>query len=355
MFQRKYLIFLAVLILAAFAWTGGWFWLADKLRSDIANFVAAQHKNGIVLGWSDMTISGYPIRFDTTFEEPQGQWTNADTRILWTGANTSIRPFIEGPGIVSFDAPGQHQFRIQGNGADVLINTDTGTLEGRLAFDKSGQPFGLQGRAAPFTAGINGVPVIAIAETAFDWERRTSLSTGSEIHPDSVGETLSVILEQIDLTKLPIEAGVTDTLGQTIQTLTSRAALRGPLDPASVDAANLTRWRDAGGTLEVETFNLVWGPLRIAGNGTLTVDQALQPVGAFSARVSGLDKLLDVLEARGQIQRQQTALARIALAVLMRTPANGGPPEASLPITIQDRLLSIGPIPLTKLEPIAWK
>ena len=82
--------------------------------------------------------------------------------------------------------------------------------------------------------------------------------------------------------------------------------------------------------------------------------RSLQPVGAFSARISGLDKLIDLLEQRGQVGKQQAAIARIAMAVLNRSPANGGPPEARVPVTIQDRVVSIGPVPLVQLDPIVW-
>ncbi|MDE0780164.1 MAG: DUF2125 domain-containing protein [Alphaproteobacteria bacterium] len=354
MFQRKYLIFLAVLVLVVLAWTAGWFWLADKLRNDIASFVEAQAENRIVLNWSGMKIAGFPIRFDTSFATPQGRWTKVDRSIFWRGADTSIRLFTEGPGIVSFSAPGQHSFRVLENDNDLLIDINAEVFKGRLEFDKSGRAVSLRGRAAPFQASIDGGPVVTIAETAFDWGHKNGESSKGEIYPDTAGDTLSVVLEQIDLTALLIKTGVLKTLGTKIETLSSRVALHGSLNPSAINLENLTRWRDAGGTLEVETFKLAWGALHVAGKGTMTVDQALQPVGSFSAQVAGLDKLLNLMESRGQIGRQRAAIARIALAVLTRTPASGGPPEATVPITIQDRMLSIGPIPLMKLDHIVW-
>ena len=84
------------------------------------------------------------------------------------------------------------------------------------------------------------------------------------------------------------------------------------------------------------------------------MDDALQPVGAFTAQIAGLDRLIDLLEKSGQMRRQQAAIARIALAVLTRAPANGGPPQARVPVSIQNRQLSIGPIPVLRLPVIAW-
>jgi hypothetical protein len=354
MFQRKYLIFLAALMLAALAWTAGWFWLENKLRNDIVGFVEAQAKNGMILDWSGINISGFPIRFSTSFKNPQAQWTIADRRVFWTGADISIRPFIEGPEIASFRSPGRHNFHILKNNNDLLIDINARDFEGRLYFDKLAHAVGLRGRAAPFTISLNGSPEITIAEATLNWARTNGATAEGGIYPDSAGDSISMVLKQIDLAALLIDPGVVQTLGTKIRTLSSQVALRGALDPRSTETESLTSWRNAGGTLEVENFNLIWGPLRIAGNGTLTVDQTLQPAATFSARVAGLDQLLYLLEGHGKIGQQQAAIARIALAVLTPAPANGAPPEASVHITIQDRVLSIGPIPLMKIDPIVW-
>lgn len=354
MFQRKYLLFLATLIVIALAWTGGWFWIADKLRADIEAFADAQRADGVVLDWMDLRVSGYPIRFDTTFQSPSASWPTPERDIAWTGADTAIRPFVEGPGVVSFRAPGEHLITVSEAGLNLQLVADADDLQGRLSFDNNGDVTGLRGRAAPLALTIDDGPAVQLAAAAFDWERRNGKTPSDDIHPDGIGDSLSLILDQIDLAQLPLGPGVTQTLGTTIEKFAGQIDLRGPLEPESISSENLARWRDAGGTLEVESLTLDWGPLRIAGDGTLTVDQALQPVGAFAARVSGLDLLLDLLEERGQIRSQQAAIARIALAVLTRRPADGGPPEASVPVTIQNQVLSIGPVPLIKLETAVW-
>jgi hypothetical protein len=84
------------------------------------------------------------------------------------------------------------------------------------------------------------------------------------------------------------------------------------------------------------------------------VDDALQPVGAFTAQIAGLDRLVSLLEKTGRMRPQQAAIARITLAVLTRAPANGRPPQVRLPVSIQNRQLSVGPIPLLRLPIINW-
>jgi hypothetical protein len=358
MFQRKYLVFLAATFLLALLWTGGWFWLANKLRTDIDNFVVQERTNGVNLEWDRLRISGFPIRFDTTFTSPRGELTNDEQIILWTGADTAIRPFAEGAGIVSFRAPGEHRFERRFQQRDKAVAgslvTRSEDFQGRVEFDNSGRLRGLRGQAEPLQLSLDNGPNIAIARAAFNWSNATIPGGTDALHPDPLGQSVAMIVTGIDLTALPLDRDVVKTLGPTIENLSGRLALRGQLNPTRITAENLAQWRDAGGTLEVENLELRWGSLRFAGSGTLSVDDKLQPVGAFSARVSGLNQLIEMLEQRGQIGPQQAAIARIAVAVLTRNPANGGPPEAKVPVTIQDRVVSIGPVPLLKFDPVNW-
>lgn len=354
MFQRKYLIFLSVLLLLALAWLGGWFWMADRLRADIGAFVETQKSNGMTITWENLEISGFPIRFDTEFLAPAARLDSVDRTVIWAGADTTIRPFIEGPGAVSFRAPGQHRVELREPALDLFIQSQSDELTGRLGFDSNGQIHALRGLAVPFDLQINGQERVGIARAAFDFERQPETGAADAIHPDPVADSLAVVLDQIDLSDLAIDNDIAKTLGTEITQFAGKLSLRGLLDTGAISPDTLARWRDAGGTLEIESLALIWGPLRLAGDGTLALDNDLQPVGAFSARISGLDTLIDLLEERGQMRKQQAAMARIAIAVLTRTPANGGPPEARVPVTIQDRVISIGPVPLLQLDPIVW-
>jgi len=354
MFQRKYLIFLTFLLLLAFAWAAGWFWMADRLRADIVDFAEIQKSNGVTLSWEKLRISGFPIRFDTDFTAPQARLDNVDRTITWTGADASIRPFIEGPGVVSFRAPGQHNLDIREPGFDLSIKSQSDELAGRLGFDNSGEVNALRGLAEPFDLVINRRDQIGIRRAAFDFEKLSVTETNDTIHPDPVAAKLALVLDGIDLSALSLNDDIVDSLGSEILRAAAELSLRGSLEADTISPRTLARWRDSGGTVEIENLELVWGPLRFAGDGTLALDNALQPVGAFSARISGLDKLIDLLEQRGQVGKQQAAIARIAMAVLNRSPANGGPPEARVPVTIQDRVVSIGPVPLVQLDPTVW-
>ena len=114
----------------------------------------------------------------------------------------------------------------------------------------------------------------------------------------------------------------------------------------------LLRWRDEGGVLDVGALKMDYGPLALSGSGTAALDEAGQPVAAFAAQVSGLFQLIDALRARGDMGRGEAIAAKLALGVLGGTPDRQAP--LNLPLTLQDRVLSVGPVALTQISEIHW-
>ncbi|MBS27845.1 MAG: hypothetical protein CL566_02815 [Alphaproteobacteria bacterium] len=354
MIQRKYLIFVAGLLVIAAAWTAGWFWLAQKVEADIAEFAARGGAETVELAWDSVSISGFPVRLNARLEKPRGVWSEDGRKIAWTGANAVIGFFSEGRDTVSFEAPGTHEFNIRHAGARFNVDTQSDDLRGRVDFGGDGRMHGLRGLATGVAIRINDTGSAAIGSIAFDWSQADGTPTPASVHPEDVGQTVAFVLSEIDIADSNLDPNVSRILGSRIARFAGDLSLRGAIEPGDINPVTLSRWRDAGGTLELENVDVSWGPLRLAGEGTLALDQALQPVGAFTARVTGLDRLIDVLEQTGEMRPQQAAIARIALAVLTRAPAGGGPPEARVPVAIQNSVVSIGPVSLLKLAPIAW-
>lgn len=61
---RRWLLWLAALVLVLFAiYSGGWFYLADRLKSEADQAVARLGSKGIAAGCANLTVSGYPMSF----------------------------------------------------------------------------------------------------------------------------------------------------------------------------------------------------------------------------------------------------------------------------------------------------
>ncbi|MDF3215737.1 DUF2125 domain-containing protein [Mesorhizobium sp. M7A.F.Ca.CA.001.09.2.1] len=62
--KRRRLIWLAAFIVVLFAlYSGGWFYLADRVRSEADKAVATLNKNGVEAGCANLQVSGYPLSF----------------------------------------------------------------------------------------------------------------------------------------------------------------------------------------------------------------------------------------------------------------------------------------------------
>ena len=114
-------------------------------------------------------------------------------------------------------------------------------------------------------------------------------------------------------------------------------------------------WRDWGGVLTVQSLNLHWGPLTLNGAAELGLDQQLQPEGQGEAHVGGWAEALDALARTGSVQ---TGVAQTAKAVLALSahPDQGDATGQTLelPFTLQNSTLSVGRIPLMRVNEIVW-
>jgi aryl carrier-like protein len=140
-------------------------------------------------------------------------------------------------------------------------------------------------------------------------------------------------------------------IGDRLQQVAIEGRVMGAL-PVGRITDSLSRWRDDGGTVELARLAADWGPLAVAGNGTLALDDALQPLFAASTAVRGYDQAIDAAVAGGYLAPGQAASAKIVLGA-MAQPADGGP-TVKVPLTIQDRVLSVGPLRLLQLPRIEW-
>jgi len=152
----------------------------------------------------------------------------------------------------------------------------------------------------------------------------------------------------------PAFAAAAGVLGREIAEFTGAAALSGPWPRGPDAAAQGAAWRDGGGSLQARGLSLVWGPLRATAEATLTLDEALQPMGAGTLRVTGGGAAIDAAAASGWLPAGGVAAASLMLRMLERAPEGGGAPEVVLPATLAGRTLSVARIPVASLPAWVW-
>ena len=113
-------------------------------------------------------------------------------------------------------------------------------------------------------------------------------------------------------------------------------------------------WNNASGVLEFDQLDVAWGPLGLSAKGTIGLNTQLQPEGAFSGKVEGLDNAIDILVTNGVIEQRQQAILRSSISVLSRPSGSIGTSPPIVPISVQGGGLYLGPVRILTIPPIVW-
>jgi hypothetical protein len=166
---------------------------------------------------------------------------------------------------------------------------------------------------------------------------------------------MQLALEAEGVVLAPGMASAADArFGRDIAALSIDLALTGPIPPAGLPRSRAEAWRDSGGTFELRSGGLRWGPVTASAAATLALDEDLQPMGAGTLRVAGAADALGALAEAGLIGRRAANTARAMLPLLARQPAGGGAADVEVPLTIEARTLAVARIPVLRVQPLEW-
>lgn len=124
------------------------------------------------------------------------------------------------------------------------------------------------------------------------------------------------------------------------------------LDPALHLKDALNNWFRSTGTAELDLLKLTWGALKLESQGTLSVDENLQPILALSAEVQDMPGVLNALVVKKIISKKILSLVNFAVHALSHKNEEKGVQKFS--VTLQDGELSLGPVPLVQDLKIQW-
>ncbi len=336
---------LVVLAALSIAYVVFWLFMAGELRDGVARWSEARRAEGYTVLFSRLRISGFPFVLRLDLERPGLGAPDGGVPWTWEGerAVAEMRPWNLRH--VDIDLSGAHTLGLVVAGRPVTYTGMAGNLTGVLVMAgawPSSAEIHIKDLDLSTADGAERVVVKRADLTA----RRTVGKTS-----DDPGSTLDVRLRAEDV-RVPERLSL--PLGNHLARLTVVAGLLGPI-PAGPWPQSLATWRDEGGTVEVERLGITYGPLSAQATGTVALDGDMQPIGAFTAKVQGFRETVDALRKRGLVRRRDAVTAKLVLGALARTPKGGGPPTLNLAITVQNRTLFAGPVPLARLPAVDWK
>jgi hypothetical protein len=320
-----------------------WHWMAGRLEDGFTAWAQLRRAQGWQLEHGPPARGGWPFAATLTLPQfrlegghatlPGGMTWQAETLVL------RLRP----PRLdrLQLDLAGQHRLRL--GTAEWPVSAEQ--LHGTLPLEQDVLPseLRLEGEGLRFGSGAETLSL-----------RTLQLALATRISAIE-GEPAVTLRGAADDLTLPDAAGpALATLGRTIGSVMVEAALSGPVPPGRTPAARAAAWRESGGALDLRSLALRWGPVAATTTATLTLDEALQPMGAATLRLSGGAEALDAAAAAGLMPPRTAATARGFVQLLSRTPPEGGPPELEVPLTLENRTLSLARIAMARLPSWHW-
>ncbi|MEQ9640096.1 MAG: DUF2125 domain-containing protein [Alphaproteobacteria bacterium] len=332
--RLRYYLLLGVLGLGIAGYVGYWFFAADQVRGGIDAWAAEHRARGLEIAYGEPQISGFPWRLIVEIDDPSIAMPLHPAQPRWSAPRIAAVAQPWNFRQVLIDLAGAHDigFTQRGTRREMSLAVP----EGRAGYvaDPAGQ---MQRLSIDLTQPTLEEPATGLKAQA----ARVQLHLRPGQSPD-VNLELASSAEQLSAQGLgPMP------FGQVIDKLALESKLRGVIDGPSPDAA-LAAWRDAGGTVDIDRLLLLWGDLQLETSGTLALDEALRPLGALTARMTGQNAVIDLAVAKGQMSTGAGSAAKAALGVL--AAAGGG--VLSVPVRMQDGALFIGPAKVARLSPV---
>jgi len=327
-----------VLVIGIALYTAYWWIAAGKIEEAAAQWRDAVRAQKLDVSWQAMRVTGYPFAF--RLELTQAAVKNSATlpvvALQTPVLSATIRPWDFGA--AWFDAP---------DGLAVAVGPDTLPIAKIAAERGSGAAArGGDGRIALWLSLHQAKADAGLTVSAGALQVWAILPGKAPPTHQEAGLAVAALLQ--DLTPPLAPPG----LKNTVDAIGFGVTLKGALPPGNLAQA-AAKWRDDGGTLELDHLDLHWDNLRVMASGTMALDNELQPVGALSVAVAGFDQLLNVLVATGRVKPSDARVARLALA-FMAKPGPDGRAEIATSLSIQNGQMFFGPARLGPAPRIDW-
>ncbi len=301
-----------------------WAWLAGRMETELAGWVAERRAQGWQVQHGTPQRGGWPWAVRLTMPavqlaEPGG--------LGWQGETLALSLALPLPRHLALAASGS-QALVAGPARLPFRAT---SLTGSVPL--AGHPVRLQAEAV--RAEVVGGPLLL---------RRAALVLPQE-------GAFDLALEGLAPPGLPPAALA---LGPEVQFMGIQGMLTAPLPTGATPAMQAAAWRNAGGRLDLRALDLTWGPVQAGAQGELALDAALQPTGRLTLTLAGLREGLAALSAAGVIEPGNARTLLALGSMLQRTPPEGGPPSLRLPLVLRDRTLAVAGFTLMKLAPVVW-
>ena len=342
--NKKLLFFFSFVLIFVIVLTGWWFinfYFAKDFHQKIQQRLSNQ---GITFSIRKHVITGYPFYVENIFYNvnlllPKDSNKTFAVSSLYVEKLVIVYP-VWNPDDLSFSISGSSKFTLKEESKTFLTNQDS--LEGKIVFNKMKEANLLLKK---FQLAIENEKKLLFIE-----EFRLSVNQFFLNKKSDTGEHFKVVFNFLSpdyylIKRIFAHANIESFQGQ--------ININGFL-PLKEFPDSIQNWSQAGGFVEIKNFLLKVSGLESILNGSLTLDQNLQPLLVSTLKIKGYHSLLDEMGRSQTINPKTKALGNIILNFFSRSNATDEGSTIQIPLTIQDQWLSLGSFKVKKISSINW-
>ncbi|MDG1430624.1 MAG: DUF2125 domain-containing protein, partial [Paracoccaceae bacterium] len=312
--------FAILVIVAAIAWSGYWFWSASVQKAAIEGWFDNRRSGGWVADFSDLTVKGFPNRLDTTLTAPR--LGDPDVGVIWE------TPFLQ---LFRLSYNAKHLIAVLANEQTIKTSTrEIGVTTSDL-------------RASLEIEDLNTVTperFILVAED-FKLETTDDRTLGIDVAQISAEATAHP-----NTYRLALDArGLKGALPGWIESDTNNAIDRITVDlevqlSGPINLAHTTQLQPESITIHLAEAQ--WNGLSIAAAGDVEIGTAGTPVGRVTLKLRNWRELIAAERQTGRLS--QRALNQIDITLSLISGLSGNPETLDLPFDFVNGKIWLGPL-----------
>ncbi|UWQ22483.1 DUF2125 domain-containing protein [Jannaschia sp. W003] len=318
---------IVVAVLAAL-WSGWWFAGAAGVRRGVEAAAAEAEARGWTVAWDDLSVVGFPNRFDTTLDAPRLEgpggawgWSAPFVQVF----ALSYRPnhlIAVAPNTQTLGTPfGPVEIASEDMRASLVVSPDPALPLERLQ---------LTAEAVAAEGGLGAVAVdalrLALREAGAPHSYDVAFGAEGLVLPEA-------LMRRSNVPGLPAEVGALELDG----TVALDRAIDRTLDAAPAVEA-----------LDLRAARVRWGGIDVTLSGRLEAGPEGLAEGALAAEIADVPALARALE--GALDPARLALAR---RFLVGFAPEGRPDAARVDLQVRGGVVALGPFELLMLPPLS--
>ena len=332
---------ISMVVAVAVLYAGYWYFASLQLERIVGRAVAGEY-SAIRINYKKSTVTGFPFSIRLNLEAPEIAADGVQVRWLSKSAIIEIQPWNTRRYRLSLIGP--HSIKL-------------GRLRGLRELDVVSEQIIVVaevGGDGEFSGAM--LDLVGLKINSNDNSRTSTISRLeirlSDVNPKGTERLdprfeVSLSADTVDIPALNVHP-----LGSKIGKVRAGFKLLGEI--SKYDKTGADAWRQAGGTLEVQWLQVVWGALDLRAVGTVALDDELRPLAAMTADIRGFSAALQALAAAGVISSTAARSGNMALSLIATPSSEGSPSVLTVPLTAQDGGLFFGPVRLALL-PILFR